>query len=371
MRSVASPQIWSAGLPPEYDMNHKRFYTLDAMRGVAALAVMGFHIGGIMGGKLFPHAYLAVDFFFMLSGFVLGRAYEGQLRSSLSGWRFLENRLIRLYPLFAFGMLLGAIRATWMVVADSVFAYNPPGAMIAFAMNALMLPALNSPNHLFPFDFPAWSLFFELLINIVFAVCIYRMRSLFLGFGCFAAGALFLGAIFTAGKSDLGSLWATSSFGLLRVGFSFSLGVLMARFHRSASPASPRAIVPVAILGLVLIVDAPAGFAGFYDAAMIFLVMPALLWAGATNQLPERLKIAGGFLGDISYPLYAIHYPLFQAFNNIVIRRLEAPPGIVIGGFVAGVVWLSWFLAHRFDAPVRRWLSGRVRLRPAAMRAGP
>ena len=351
-------------------MKHKRFYTLDAMRGVAALAVVGFHIGGIAGGGLFPHAYLAVDFFFMLSGFVLGRAYEGPLGSSLSGWQFLEGRLIRLYPLFALGLILGGLRAMWMVVADSVFAFNPAGALIAFAMNALMLPALNSPSHLFPFDYPAWSLFFELVINIVFAFFIYRMTSLFLGFACFIVGALFLGAILTFGKSDLGFFWATSGFGLLRVGFSFSLGVLMARFHGYGNLASWRAIVPVGILGLILIVPSPMGFNGIYDAAMVFVAMPLLLWAGAANHLPGRMQKAGAVLGDISYPLYVIHYPLLQAFNNIAVRRLHMPAS-ANWIFVAGIVWLSWYLAHRFDAPVRRWLSGRARLRSAAMPVGP
>ena len=141
------------------------------------------------------------------------------------------------------------------------------------------------------------------------------------------------------------------------------------RVHGFGDRASWRALIPVGILGSILVVLSPVGFNGLYDAAMIFLAMPLLLWAGAANHLPGRMQKIGGVLGDISYPLYAIHYPLLQAFNNIAVRRLHMPAATVMI-FVAGMVWLSWYLAHRFDAPVRRWLSGRARLRPAAMPVG-
>jgi peptidoglycan/LPS O-acetylase OafA/YrhL len=131
------------------------------------------------------------------------------------------------------------------------------------------------------------------------------------------------------------------------------------------------ALVPVAALGLLLAAPWPAAFGAQYDAIAIFVVFPLLLWLGARTELPQRLQPAGAVLGDISYPLYAIHFPLLQIFFHVFFRTLHLPAALTGVLFVAGAVWLSWYLAHRFDAPLRRWLSGRVRLRPAAMPVGP
>lgn len=343
--------------------DHPRYHALDAMRGIAALGVVVFHIGGELHQRLFPHAYLAVDFFFMLSGFVLARAYESRLKGPLSASRFLEMRLIRLYPLFALGVLFGAAR----VASHSTFL----GAIAAFVMNALMLPAISSPDHLFPFNLPAWSLFFELLINILFGLAIWRMPSHRLAAVCAVAGALFLLGILKSGHADLGMFWSNAGYGLFRVSFSFCLGVVLARVLPAGRRRSPLALLPLAALGLLLAAPWPVAFGAQYDAIAIFLVMPVLLWLGARSELPAPLQPAGAVLGDVSYPLYAIHFPLLQIFSHVVIRTLHLPAFVAGTLFLIGAVWLSWFLAHRFDAPVRRWLSGRVRSRAMAMPVGP
>jgi len=351
--------------------DHRRYHALDAMRGIAALGVVIFHIGDQLHQRLFPHAYLAVDFFFMLSGFVLARAYEERLKTSLSAPRFVEMRLIRLYPLFALGVLLGTARVVSRVMDAAPHSMTAAGAFIAFFANMLMLPAWASPDVLFPFDVPAWSLFLEILINIAFAVVLYRLASRFLACFCLAAGALLFWAIFHQGYNDLGALWSTAGFGLLRVGFSFLLGILLARMRMAAKSNSPMALLPLIALALLLAAPWPAGFGAQIDAIAVFVAMPLLLWAGARTELPQSWQPVGAVLGDISYPLYAIHFPLLQIFFHVFFRTLHLPAVLAGVLFVAGVAWLSWYLAHRFDAPVRRWLSGRMRLRPAAMPVGP
>jgi len=349
----------------------QRYHALDAMRGIAALAVVVFHIGDDLHQRLFPHAYLAVDFFFMLSGFVLARAYEKRLRTSLSAARFLEMRLIRLYPLFALGVLLGTARIVSRVMDAVPHSMTTMGAMVAFAMNLLMLPAPTSPDVLFPFDVPAWSLFLEIVINIAFAVVLCRMAFRVLAFFCLAAGALLFLAISHQGFNDLGALWSTAGFGLLRVGFSFLLGMLLARMPGEERRPSPMALLPLAALALLLAAPWPVAFGAQIDAIAVFVAMPLTLWAGARTELSPSLQPAGAVLGDISYPLYAIHFPLLQIFFHVFLRTLHLPAGVAGALFVVSMAWLSWYLAHRFDAPVRRWLSGRVRLRPAATPVGP
>ncbi|MBS0281097.1 MAG: acyltransferase [Proteobacteria bacterium] len=351
--------------------DRKRYHGLDAMRGIAALSVVVFHIGNGAHQRLFPHAYLAVDFFFMLSGFVLAKAYEPRLRNSLSATRFLGARFIRLYPLFALGVLLGIARVVSRTMGSLPHSMTPVEALFAFTMNALMLPAPTSPTLLFPFNAPAWSLFLEIVINIGFAALFCRMASRFLAMSCLGAGGLLAFAILRQGHNDLGAIWSTAGFGLLRVCFAFLLGILLARLPGRVRKSSPMALLPIIGFALLLAFPWPPAFGEMYDLVAVFVLLPALLWLSMRIELPEILHGAGAALGDISYPLYAIHFPLLQVFLLVFFRGLHLPLWLVSLLFLAGIVWLSWYLAHRFDAPIRRWLSGRARLRPAAMPVGP
>ena len=349
-------------------MKDQRFHSLDAMRGIAAIAVVILHIGDVMHLQTVHYAYLAVDFFFVLSGFVLARAYESRLRSSLSSLRFLEMRVIRLYPLFALGIIFGAINVTGQIAAHSPTALSPAGAVGAFAMNALMLPAVNSRTSIFPLNGPAWSLFFEMVINAAFAFFLYRLKSLFLAILCAVVGALYLFGILRVGHADVGMYWSNIGLGLLRVGFSFPLGVLLARIYGETSKIpSSFSLVPIAMLAVMMAVVLPSRFDRFYDVIAIFVAMPVLLWLGAIYELPKRLEKIGALLGDISYPVYAIHFPLLQTMSFIFVRKLHLPGSLFAVAFVPGVIWLAWFLSHHFDVPVRRWLSARSKLRATAM----
>ena len=348
-------------------MKDQRFHSLDAMRGFAAIAVVILHIGDVMHLQTVHYAYLAVDFFFVLSGFVLARA-ESRLRSSLSSLRFLEMRVIRLYPLFALGIIFGAINVIGQIVAHSPTALSPASAVGAFAMNALMLPAVNSRTSIFPLNGPAWSLFFEMVINIAFAFFLYRLKSLPLAILCAVVGALYLFGILRVGHADVGMYWSNIGLGLLRVGFSFPLGVLLARaYNKTTKVPSPLSLVPIVMLAVMMAVVLPPRFDRLYDVIAIFVAMPMLMWLGAIYELPKRLEKIGALLGDISYPLYAIHFPLLQTLSYIFVRKLHLPGPLFAAAFVPGVIWLAWFLSHHFDVPVRRWLSARSKLRATAM----
>ncbi len=139
--------------------DRRTFHTLDALRGIAALAVVCFHR---REGR-FPSAYLAVDLFYVMSGFVLAYAYDSRFAAGLSWRRFMAQRLIRLWPLYALGVIITLVSAV-LAGDQKAWAQAP--------LQFLFLPAQPGPDHapLYPLNLPAWSLMFELAINFVWAV---------------------------------------------------------------------------------------------------------------------------------------------------------------------------------------------------------
>jgi peptidoglycan/LPS O-acetylase OafA/YrhL len=351
----------------ESAMQKDRLYTLDAMRGIAALAVLGLHIGEVMQIHTFHYAYLAVDLFFMLSGFVLARSYEHKLAKSLSARRFMEMRLIRLFPMFFLGVCFGVFRVVGQIATHDANALSPATAVISFGLNALMLPSYTLQADLFPFDPPAWSLFFELIINAVFCMALYRFRTLFLLFLSFVLGVLFIVTIYYVGNGHFGPQWNTAALGVLRVSFCFPAGMLIARFYKAKHKRpSVWSIVLLVVLTLILVADMPTDFDWIYDSAAIFIAMPALLWLGAKNELPKWLEPVGDVLGEVSYPLYAVHYPLLQVVAYLLVRRLHFSTEFTAIGFAGAVVIFSFLLAKFADLPIRKWISRKLHVRASA-----
>ena len=150
------------------------FHLLDGLRGIAALIVMFRHTGYFWGGWTIPQSYLAVDLFFVLSGVVVANAYEARLRAGLAPARFALLRLIRLYPLYLLGSLIGLVPvvAALLGLAPSSLASPLPLVLLAAA---LLLPLVSDPN-LFPLNTPAWSLFFEMLANLAYAAMLRHLH---------------------------------------------------------------------------------------------------------------------------------------------------------------------------------------------------
>ena len=151
-----------------------RYATLDGLRGVAAVLVLCYHTHAFQGSAaIAPHGYLAVDFFFMLSGFVIASAYQEKLRAGLPVVDFFRLRMIRLYPVALAGILLGAVKLVSQYAISP--AQSEPAQWIALAvfLNALVLPVVSETHFsgaLFPTDGPVWSLFYELLVNVGWSI---------------------------------------------------------------------------------------------------------------------------------------------------------------------------------------------------------
>ncbi len=207
------------------------FHTLDALRGIAALGVVMYHIGAAFWPLAAPGGYLAVDLFFMMSGVVLSHAYEARFRAGMGTVRFMRARLIRLYPLYLLGTLFGIA-----VTVASLFGRNSVGWDASSVLQAALLALLFLPNftggpvgQLFPLNIPCWSLFFELLVNLLFVLAwpLLTTLSLILTIAGYRRSGRLGG---TAGGSP-GHRVDDADFlvGLARTVFGFSVGVLIAR----------------------------------------------------------------------------------------------------------------------------------------------
>ena len=347
-----------------------RLASLDLLRGLAAMAILARHFPWPGGEVLvLPRSYLGVDLFFTLSGFVIAYSYQDRLAAGMPVRRYLLARLVRLYPLYILGTLLGAA-----FVALQLLHGTGTGSFrslsITLATAALFLPTPSDwsgfPRAFFPLDFLAWSLFFELFVNVVYGLLARRLSNRVLGV-LIVAGAVLIGlAISQAGTVDVGAEWSNAHWAFGRALFSFFVGVALFRLReRVRLPA-----LPAWLLGLVLVAALlpPKDWPWGYDLTCIAVLFPLLVWAAADASGGSRMRTASLWLGFLSYPVYVLQMPLIQALIPVCRRAfgIELADSIATGLLVhfACIVAISWLAAVCFDTPVRAWLKRRFALPP-------
>ena len=347
----------------------RRFCTLDGMRGIAALLVAVYHfqerqnldhIGG----------YLAVDLFFALSGFVIALNYSGRLANGLPLWSFLRFRIARLYPVYALGLGLGIARQVLAHVLHDPRAMNWALLASAAGFGTVMLP---SPVHdqLFPLNGPAWSLFFEMAINIAFAAGIWRARSVVILILMMLSVLVMVATIGAPFYFNAGWAWASFLPGLARTVFSFSAGILIYRHvPREQNRHTWGVLVPLLLMTILIGYDASGQHQKAFELAAVVFAFPSLLAFGLLAEPPRQLRKMLSFLGDISYPIYAIHWPLLPLIVPLILKlKLGFWPS---AGVYLLVTILLGYAAFRFvDAPVSLWLRRKLQPPALANRSGP
>ncbi len=337
----------------------QRYFALDAMRGIAAIAVFLHHGNALSHPLVAAAGYRAVDLFFVLSGFVLTHSYEDRLLAGYGVRRFMLDRLVRLYPLYLVGALLG--------IAGAWIAYRLGGGQLGLhtlvpATLSLLVflpsPTWSYTGELVPLNVPCWSLFLELLANLAFALCLRWLTTARLVLGVVVAGTCLAAIAIAHGNANLGSDWATITGGLSRVTFSFFLGCLLYRLKPSRMIRShwawllPVATIPLLCLGSEELV---------MDLLCIFILFPILIGAGAMFETPgHRLP---SMLGDTSYGLYVVHVPaillVYKAFSFLKSDANRFAPATGLMLLFALLVFVV--LADRwYDRPVRRYLKRRL-----------
>ena len=236
-------------------MRAGRHHTLDGMRGVAAIAVALLHTDTLTHLTTAPGGNVAVDLFFAMSGFVLFQAYGARLRAGGYGLRFMETRLVRLYPLFLVGLLLGLIKALGQIRYGDDHALSPVSLAISQLFNVFYLPSPVTPV-LFPTNVPSWSLFLELAINLALPLGLIRASRPVLGAILAISGATILFGGLRHGVMSLGPQWSEMGFGAARVAYGFCFGMLAAQLpmvrRRDATYASMLLLLTLAVILVVM-----------------------------------------------------------------------------------------------------------------------
>lgn len=360
---------------------------LDGLRGVAALLVIWYHFfeGFATSGvdQKFNHGYLAVDFFFVLSGFVIGYAYDDRWKKGLTKGNFILRRIIRLQPMVIIAVILGVIAfiiqgcehwdhtkvATWAIV-------------VSFIMGLFMIPAIpgtapeiRGNGEMFPLVGPSWSLFFEYIGSILYAIWLHRLTTkalrivvIFCGIGL---AWVALGNVSEA--YSLGVGWSMGGLGffggLMRLGFSFGIGLLISRDFKPAKIRGAFWICSVAMAVLMCMPyvtpnGEPSILNAIYDLVCTLALFPVLVYLGASGKTTDvnSEKICS-FLGRISYPIYIIHYPAMYLFYSWVWNNGYNYGNVwpVTVAIFVGLIPLAYFFVRFYDEPVRKWLNGKLK----------
>lgn len=343
------------------------YLTLDAARGVAALLVLLTHIGYFLRFPFLGGGYLAVDFFFLLSGFVVAAAYERRLQGGMGFFGFAVVRARRLYPLYIAGTLVGAVRFLVFPVFAALAVRDPAGISTTFALALVMLPGrVRGMSELFPFNGPSWSLFFEMAANLVYAL-IARWLSTAVLVAIVALGLA--GCLYMV--SEIGSLgggprWKTFPWGFARVTLSFFGGVLLYRLRGQpfSKPSNMGCLAVLALLaaGLFLTPGVSA-----WDLAPVLVLFPALVWFGARVEPAGWLAGLAKRAGPWSYALYATHIPVMDLLGR-PLRDAHVPKLVITAILILVCSVVAWAADRFWDVPIRRWLADRGRprtVRPA------
>lgn len=340
-------------------MTTKRYKTLDGMRGIAALTIVILHAKEDFSihPNGMPEAFLAVDFFFLLSGFVIANAYQSRLKKGLGWLEFMRIRWIRFYPLYIIGTLLGFIYAFGsMVKGNNSQHYTPLGLSLSLAFSIFMLPSAFYLPNIFPFLFAAWSLFYELLVNAAYAV----FFGFFLSPWSLLVFALNMTIVFIrfGGLSprDMGfwpEVWICAS----RVAFSFSAGLLIQRL-----PEAKLRILPVffmVALVMVLVFDPGNHFRTAFEFGFIFVIAPCLVYFASAVEPSMGVETrVYEFFGAISYAVYVLHEGVFHLGDGLLKHFFSRQYSPYSGLFLLmDVIMISAFLDRYFDIPVRRCLT--------------
>ena len=357
------------------------FLILDGLRGVAALTVVMFHLCEAHAtshvDQLINHGYLAVDFFFLLSGFVIGYAYDGRW-ATLTIKDFFKRRLIRLQPMVVMGSVIGAL--CFYASASPLWPGIPQvpvwQVILIMLIGATLIPIPPSMDirgwqEMHPLNGPGWSLFFEYIANILYALFVRKFSKTLLSILVILSGVALVYLTVFGGEGHVIGGWSLdakqSQIGFTRLMYPFFAGLLLFRVTKITQVKNAFLWCSLLLL-LVLAFPRIGGLEhpwmnGLYESLVIMFVFPLVIYLGASGGVLTGIanKVCK-FLGDISYPIYITHYPLIYIYTGwVATHKVSLHDGLpfAVLTFVAAVA-IAYACLKWFDEPVRRWLQSKL-----------
>jgi len=345
----------------------KHFEILDGLRGVAALGVVIFHfmewVYPDASKNFIGHGFLAVDFFFCLSGFVIGYAYDDRMEK-MGLWGFFKARLIRLHPLVVMGAVLGLLGFLLDPFTDAASTYSWGKIMLLFISTLFLVPMPAMEDryfNLFGLNAPAWSLFWEYIANIVYALLLSRINRPLLVILTLLAACLLCSVAYKAGNLVGG--WSGPTFwdGGARVLYSFLVGLLIYRANLIIN--NRVGFIGLAVLLLAALMMPAVTWNWLAELLVVLLYFPLLVAMGAGAQLTPGLRKLCIFSGKISYPLYMTHYVFIWFFGHYYTNTKPSTSQLLLIVPIATILLLlfAWLVMIVYDIPVRKYLSAKRR----------
>lgn len=370
MSTNVSSTTWAT--KPHYDI-------LDGLRGVAALVVLCYHLfeaiafaplNSTTPEQQLYHGFIAVDFFFILSGFVMGYAYDERWQHMSVG-NFFRRRLIRLHPMVVMGVLVGV--ACFFIQGSTKWdgtAVSLPLILLCTLLSLFLLPTptaleVRGNTEAFPLNGPHWSLFLEYIGSILYALLLRRMPTRVLKVWVAVCAVLLLAFSLFMGENTIGYGWSSQPInlfgGLLRLSFGYPAGLLLARLYRHRMPSMlsrPVFLISTLVLLVLFLVPGLGSLSCFYQVLCVCVAFPLIVWYAARGSLTGTWLRVARFLGRISYPLYAVHYPLVYLYIHWI--QTQNPEGMAVWVAPLVVLVANVLLATVcmlfYDEPLRRWL---------------
>lgn len=290
---------------------------------------------------------------------------------------FIKRRLVRLQPMIVVGSIIGAV--LWAFQDYSIYPILKEASlwqvMLVMVIGFTMIPLPPSADirgwtEMYPLNGPAWSLYYEYVANLFYALGVRKLSNRALGALVAISGAGLVAFLLLGKRGDLIGGWTLDQYhitlGLTRVMFPFFAGVLLMRMGKRIS-LHHAFLVSSLLLLLVLAMPRLGGteapwLNGLYEAFCVIVLFPLIVAIGAGDRAAEgpATRIAA-FFGALSYPLYITHYPLMYIYTGWVAdNNVSAERGAIVGAAVlAASVLVAWASLKLVDEPARRWLAKR------------
>jgi peptidoglycan/LPS O-acetylase OafA/YrhL len=357
------------------------FPILDGLRGVAALMVVAFHIFEAHAtshlDQIINHGYLAVDFFFLLSGFVIGYAYDDRW-DKMSIGNFFKRRLIRLQPMVIMGMIIGALLFYFQdsVLWPAIHEVPVWKMLLVMFIGFTLIPVPTSLDirgwaEMHPLNGPGWSLFYEYIANIMYALFVRKFSKTALSILVFIAGCALIHLAVTSPKGDIIGGWSLDleqmHIGFARMMYPFFAGLLLFRMGKLAQVKN--AFFWCSLLVIIALAMPRIGGSehlwlnGIYDSAVVILFFPLVIFLAASGEITSKFSSrVCKFFGDISYPIYITHYPIIYIYTGWAVdTKIPFSQAFPISILVfLSCIALAYICLKLYDVPVRQWINKKV-----------